>query len=31
MDAITPADVSQATELDYTLTQPVTLQGVFIP
>src|SRR6266567_1287747 len=27
MDAITPADVSQAIELDYTLTQPVTLQG----
>ena len=30
MDVITPAGVSQATELDYTL-GPVVLQGVTIP
>ena len=31
MDVTTPAGVSQATELDYTVHQPVTIQGVFIP
>jgi glucoamylase len=31
MDVTTPAGVSQATELDYTVNQPVTIQGVFIP
>jgi glucoamylase len=31
MDVITPPGVSQATELDYTVNQPVTIQGVFIP
>jgi glucoamylase len=31
MDITTPAGVSQATELDYTVNQPVTIQGVFIP
>ena len=30
MDVTTPAGVSQATELDYTVNQPVTIQGVFI-
>jgi len=30
MDVITPAGVSQSTELDYTL-GPVVIQGVFIP
>jgi hypothetical protein len=28
---ITPAGVVQAQELDYTVNQPVTIQGVFIP
>jgi glucoamylase len=28
---ITPPGVSQAEELDYTINQPVTLEGVFIP
>jgi glucoamylase len=31
MDVITPADVLQSEELDYTLFDPVTLQGVVIP
>ena len=31
MDTITPSGVSQSDELDYTLHQPVTLQGVVIP
>ncbi|HJW62428.1 MAG TPA: hypothetical protein VJ849_02925, partial [Actinomycetes bacterium] len=31
MDVTTPASVSQATELDYTATRPVTIQGVVIP
>jgi len=31
MDVTTPAGVSQATELDYTVNRPVTIQGVFIP
>jgi hypothetical protein len=31
MDVITPAGVSQADELDYTLHQPVVVQGVTIP
>ena len=31
MDIITPAGVSQATELDYTVNRPVTIQGVVIP
>jgi hypothetical protein len=31
MDVITPAGVSQAEELDYTINQPVTVQGVLIP
>jgi glucoamylase len=31
LDVITPNGVDQATELDYTLTNPVTLQGVAIP
>jgi hypothetical protein len=31
MDVITPAGVSQANELDYTLHNPVSLQGVVIP
>jgi hypothetical protein len=30
MNVITPPGVSQATALDYLLTQPVTLEGVFI-
>ena len=30
MDVITPTGVSQADELDYTVHQPVTLQGVTI-
>jgi glucoamylase len=31
LDVITPAGVIQAQELDYTVNQPVTIQGVFIP
>jgi glucoamylase len=31
MDVITPSGVAQSDELDYTLHQPVTLQGVAIP
>jgi hypothetical protein len=31
VDVITPAGVAQAEELDYTVNQPVTLQGVVIP
>jgi glucoamylase len=31
IDVITPPGVSQAEELDYTINQPVTLEGVFIP
>ncbi|MET0227623.1 MAG: hypothetical protein ABW234_02785, partial [Actinomycetes bacterium] len=31
MDVITPAGVSQAEELDYTINQPVIVQGVLIP
>jgi carbohydrate-binding DOMON domain-containing protein len=31
MDVLTPAGVSQADELDYTLHDPVTLQPVTIP
>jgi glucoamylase len=31
MDVITPPGVSQATELDYLLAHPATLEGVFIP
>jgi glucoamylase len=31
MDVITPSGVNQSTELDYTLHQPVVIQGVFIP
>jgi len=31
IDTITPAGVSQADELDYTLHSPVTLSGVFMP
>ncbi len=31
MDVLTPAEVSQADELDYTLHQPVVVQGVTIP
>ena len=31
VDVITPAGVTQAEELDYTVNQPVTLQGVVIP
>ena len=31
MDVITPPGVSQAEELDYTVNQPVTIQGVLIP
>jgi glucoamylase len=31
IDIITPAGVSQATELDYTVNQPVTIRGVVIP
>jgi carbohydrate-binding DOMON domain-containing protein len=31
MDVLTPAGVSQANELDYTLHNPVVLQGVTIP
>jgi glucoamylase len=31
LDVITPAGVVQAQELDYTVNQPVTIQGVFIP
>ena len=31
LDVLTPAGVSQANELDYTLHAPVTLQGVTIP
>jgi hypothetical protein len=31
MDVLTPPGVSQATELDYTITSPVVLQGVTIP
>jgi carbohydrate-binding DOMON domain-containing protein len=31
MDVITPVGVSQAEELDYTINQPVTIQGVAIP
>ena len=30
MDVLTPAGVAQSDELDYTLHQPVTLQGVTI-
>jgi C-terminal binding-module, SLH-like, of glucodextranase len=30
IDVITPAGVSQAEELDYTINQPVTIEGVFI-
>jgi glucan 1,4-alpha-glucosidase len=30
LDVITPTGVEQSQELDYTLTSPVTLQGVFI-
>ena len=31
MDVVTPAGVQQSTELDYTLSNPVILQGVTIP
>ena len=31
VDVITPAGVAQSNELDYTLHNPVTLQGVTIP
>jgi glucan 1,4-alpha-glucosidase len=31
MDVITPAGVAQSEELDYTVNQPVTIQGVVIP
>jgi glucoamylase len=31
MDVITPAGVSQADEVDYTLHSPVVLSGVMIP
>ena len=31
MDVITPAGVQQSDELDYTLHNPVVLQGVQIP
>jgi hypothetical protein len=31
LDVITPAGVSQSDELDYTLHNPVVLQGVTIP
>ena len=31
LDVITPEGVLQAQELDYTVNQPVTIQGVFIP
>ncbi len=31
IDVITPAGVSQPNELDYTLHNPVTLRGVFMP
>ncbi|HYT27300.1 MAG TPA: glucodextranase DOMON-like domain-containing protein, partial [Actinomycetota bacterium] len=31
LDVLTPPGVGQAQELDYTINQPVTLQGVFIP
>jgi glucoamylase len=31
IDVITPPGVSQAEELDYTISQPVTIEGVFIP
>ena len=31
MDVITPAGVSQADEVDYTLHTPVVLTGVVIP
>ena len=31
LDVITPAAVDQSNELDYTLHNPVTLQGVAIP
>jgi len=30
MDVITPPGVPQSEELDYTINQPVTIQGVFI-
>jgi hypothetical protein len=31
MDVITPPGVAQSEELDYTVNQPVTIQGVVIP
>jgi hypothetical protein len=31
LDVITPTGVQQSQELDYTVSSPVTLQGVFIP
>jgi len=31
MDVITPSGVNQSDELDYTIHNPVTIQGVFIP
>jgi glucodextranase-like protein/glycosyl hydrolase family 15 len=31
MDVLTPSGVSQSNELDYTLHNPVVIQGVFIP
>ena len=31
MDVLTPAGVSQANELDYTVHNPVSIRGVFIP
>ena len=31
MDVITPPGVLQSQELDYTLFNPVTLQGVTVP
>ena len=31
LDVVTPAGVAQSQELDYTVNNPVTIQGVFIP
>jgi carbohydrate-binding DOMON domain-containing protein len=31
LDVVTPSGVSQSQELDYTVNNPVTIQGVFIP
>jgi hypothetical protein len=31
VDVLTPADVLQSDELDYTLHQPVTIQAVTMP